>query len=106
MNIDRRLFLILLRESSYSLLGKNDFMETDIIEFIIKYSDLNVIKYTDGIISLTEYGKDYLIRNRRRIFLVKTKKEWEKIPTIYIGRCIDINTPVKLKLKGVWHTNH
>jgi hypothetical protein len=106
MNTDKQLFKILLRDNQIAIRERDDLVLSDILKFIITYSEKEVILYHDGIITLTESGREYIFKHRKAIFLKKSNKYWELIPEEYFGKKVEINHVFKLSLKGVRHTSH
>lgn len=106
MDKERYIFKLLVQNHCIDLYDRDDISLYEIIHFIIKYSSENIIEYENGKISLTKIGFDYVVKNRRSIFLKKVNKSWEEIPSEYLNKKIETNKVYSLKLGGNRHTRH
>jgi len=55
----------------------------DLLRFLIKYLDKGIIAFEDGVISLTNIGKKWILNNKTTLFLTKKERSWENIPVDY-----------------------
>ena len=106
MSKERYIFNLLVQHSCIDLNDRDDIGLYDIIHFITKYSPEEIIEYSNGKISLTKNGFDYVIKNRKKIFLKKCNKSWEEIPSEFLIKRIETNKVYSLKLGGYRHTRH
>lgn len=69
----------------YDLHKRFSFSPAQLSRFVRRFQKLKVIDYTNGSIKLTDYGKDWIIENRRALFLAPTQKKWANIPSVWIA---------------------
>jgi hypothetical protein len=60
---------------------------------INKFQQMGIIIYESNNIELSDYGQDWLISNRKKIFLQPKNKFWKKIPSAMLENAIVINQP-------------
>lgn len=106
MNTEKYLFNMMLENKTIKIVDIHDVNLKEMTLFILTYTELDVISYREGVIALTDTGHEYIIKNRKNIFLKQSDKEWEHIPSEFIGKQVEINQLVAVSLKGVKHTNH
>ena len=81
---DKKIFLELFSNrkplNMYYFHKKYLFSPAQISRFLRTYCKKGIVKFLDNKIYLTEYGKNWIIRNRYYIFLSQKSNHWEKIP--------------------------
>lgn len=107
MNVEKLIFQEILEFGKYTISERpSHFSMTNLVEFIIHYSDLGVIKYAGDELTLTENGIKYLRMNRNKIFFRKDDRVWADIPKYYISQDLDTERSLKVILKGVKHISY
>ena len=62
--------------------------------FVKKYSKEQVIAVSDGMISLTTSGREWVLNNTAKVFYRKSTPKWKKVPLEFKGPfTLKINEP-------------
>ena len=81
---DKKIILTLYESSKkielYDLHKQFSFSPAQLSRFTRKFQKKRVIDYSNGYIKLTDYGKNWVIKNRRLLFLTPKQKKWVNIP--------------------------
>lgn len=83
-SVDKKVIQELLNSSEevgiYALFEKYKFSPAQISKFTRKFLEKGVIIINNDKLLLTEYGRKWIMANRKEIFLKERKNTWEKIP--------------------------
>lgn len=83
-SVDKKVIKDLLSSSDgiiiYSLFEKYNFSPAQISRFTRKFFEEGVILKINDTLRLTEFGRKWVMANRKEIFLKERKNTWEKIP--------------------------
>jgi hypothetical protein len=95
-SVDKKVLLALYNcdegKSIYNFHSDFSFSPAQMSRFVRTFNELKIIEYKNSIIKLTKYGEDWILKNRKSLFLKPSRKEWRKIP---IEWKLDQNTDIK-----------
>lgn len=82
---DKKILMDLFKEQSsrqlYYFYEKYNFSPAQLSRFVRTYQKIGVISVQEDFIELTEFGRKWILTNRRRIFLQTREKLWRNIPS-------------------------
>ncbi len=87
---DKKILMDLFKEQSsrqlYYFYEKYNFSPAQLSRFVRTYQEIGVILVQDDCIELTEFGKKWMLKNRKDIFLKPKEHLWRRVPSEWIDK--------------------
>lgn len=87
---DKKILIDLFKEQCnrqiYYFYQQYNFSPAQLSRFVRTYQNIDVISVHDDTIELTEFGKKWVLKNRRDIFLKPKEQLWRTIPSEWIEK--------------------